>query len=261
MNFFRLLWSIISGFFEARTEQASQALEDRDWLYVVLNIAIIIVSGVIGITVPLFLIYKFRHLILAIATPIIIVAVLIASFYENYKKPKPSTQPLARMSIDETRDSANRKYRPMAQCAFLLFTDLCRYLPGLVKPFSLASVEAPVHYDVTANMVTLFHFIIGRGDNDAPVSAIKEILESVIAQHLQAQDLPISVPAIYTSVDGSAWPGLVVDGVYDLGLTYRVDLAITNEAMVSRLRSRAVSEFDTAAHNKQHPHDEDFDEC
>lgn len=259
MSFFKLLWRIISGFFESHVTQASDALEERDWLTLVLHMAVVVITGAAGIIVPVFLVYRFRRLILAIATPIIILAVLIASFYENYKKPKPSTQPLACLSIDETRDSANRKYRSMAQCAFLLFTDLCRYLPGLVKPFSLASVEAPVHFDVTANMVTLFHFIIGRGDNDAPVSAIKEILESVIAQHLQAQDLPISVPAVYTSVDGSAWPGLVVDGVYDLGLTYRVDLAVTNEATVTRLKSRAASEFDVSAQNRQGPRDEDFD--
>lgn len=260
MSFFKLLWRIVSGFFESHVTRASDALEDRDWLTVVLHMAAVVIAGAVGIIVPVFLVYKFRRLILAIAAPIVILAVLIASFYENYKKPKPSTQPLACLGIDETRDSANRKYRPMAQCAFLLFTDLCRYLPGLVKPFSLASVEAPVHFDVTANMVTLFHFIIGRGDNDAPVSAIKEILESVIAQRLQTQDLPISVPAVYTSVDGSAWPGLVVDGVYDLGLTYRVDLAVTNEAVVSRLRSRAVTEYDAMAQNKQGPRDEDFDE-
>lgn len=260
MSIFKLLWKIINGFFESHVARANDALEDRDWLTVVLHMSVAVITGAVGIIVPVFLVYKFRRLILAIATPIIILAVLIASFYENYKKPKLPAQPLVCMGIDETRDSANRKYRSMAQCAFLLFTDLCRYLPGLVKPFSLASVEAPVHFDVTANMVTLFHFIIGHGDNDAPVSAIKEILESVIAQHLQAQDLPISVPAVYTSVDGSAWPGLVVDGVYDLGLTYRVDLAVTNEAMVSRLRSRAASEFDAVTQNKQPPHDEDFGE-
>lgn len=147
----------------------------------------------------------------------------------------------------------------MAQCAFLLLTDLCRYLPGLIKPFSLASVEAPVHFDITASMVTLYHFTIGKGDNDAPVSAIEEILGSIITQHLQAQDLPISVPAVYTSVDGSSWPGLVVDGVYDMGQNYRVDLAVTNEAMVSRLRSRAASSFDGHAADRQIEDDEDFD--
>lgn len=162
MSFFKLLWKIISGFFESHVTRANDALEDRDWLAVVLHMAAVVITGAVGITVPIFLVYKFRRLILAIATPIIILAVLIASFYENYKKPKPSAQPLACLSIDETRDSATGKYRPMSQCAFLLFTDLCRYLPGLVKPFSLASVEAPVHFDVTANMVTLFHFNLAR---------------------------------------------------------------------------------------------------
>lgn len=162
-------------------------------------------------------------------------------------------------TVDLTRANANRTYRPMAQCAFLLFTELCRYLPGLVKPFSLAAVEATVHFDITASMVTLYHFVIGKGENDAPVSAIAEILNSIIGQHLQAQDLPLSVPAAYTGVDGSTWPGMVVDGVYDLGQTYRIDLAITNEAVISRLRARAASGPDGYDLGGQPVHDSDFD--
>lgn len=261
MPFLKFLWEIISSFFEERVERGSEALEDGDWLGVLTNLAIIVAVGVPSITVPILLVYRFRRLILAIATPIIFLAVLSASFYENYKKPAPtpSAPAVAPMGIDETRANATRVYRSMAQAAFLLLTDLCRYLPGLVKPFSLASVEAPVHFDITASMVTLYHFTVGKGDNDAPVSAIEEILGSIITQHLQAQDLPISVPAVYTSVDGSTWPGLVVDGVYDLSQNYRIDLAVTNEAMISRLRSRAVSGFGGHTADQRTVQDEDFD--
>lgn len=197
---------------------------------------------------------------MAIAIPIIILALLIASFYENYKKPAPSTPLLSSPpDIEETSANAARTYRPMAQSAFLLFAELCRYFPGLVKPFSLASVEAPVHFDITASLITLYHFSIGKGENDAPVSAITEVLETIINQHLQAQDIPISVPATYTSIDGSTWPGMVVDGVYDLGKTYRIDFAITSEAMVSRLRNRVVSGYDSSISDRRINQDEDFD--
>lgn len=97
----------------------------------------------------------------------------------------------------------------MKQTAYFLFSDLCRYLSGLVAPFSLAAVTAPVNFDITASLVTQFHFVVAKGQCDAPTATVKEILDNLIFQHLQAQDLPISIPAIYTAADGSTWPGLV----------------------------------------------------
>lgn len=259
MPFLKLLWRIISNFFLNHTDRAEEAWEEGEWLSVILNMVMVVISAAAGIVIPIILVYRFRRLIMAITAPIIILAVLIASFYENYKRPTPHAPPVVHAGIDETRANATRTYRPMAQAAFLILTELCRYLPGLVQPFSLASIEAPVHFDITASMVTLFHFTIGKGENGAPVSTIQEILGSVITRHLQAQDLPLSVPAVYTSVDGSTWPGLVVDGAYDLGQHYRVDLAITNEAVVSRLRNRAISDFDGYMADCRTIQDEDFD--
>lgn len=50
-----------------------------------------------------------------------------------------------------------------------------------------------------------------------------------------------------------------MDGVYDLGQVYRVDLAITNEAVISRLRVRAVSGPDGYNPGRQTVHNPDFD--
>ena len=83
--------------------------------------------------------------------------------------------------------------------------------------------------------------MLAKGQCSAPVSDVKDILDNIIFQRLRAQDLPISIPAIYTAADGSTWPGLVVDGIYDLGHQYRVDLVITNEAEVAALRAKGLS--------------------
>lgn len=240
---------------------ATDAWENQDWRQFfksILLMLLIMLTPAVGMAYLVLAAYRWRNLLLALAMPPLVLAALIASYFENHKA-APSPQIPSLLDIDTAQANARRTYRPMAQCAFLLLTELCRYLPGLVKPFSLASVEAPVHFDITASMVTLYHFVIGKGENDTPVSAIEEILNSIISQHLQAQDLPLSVPAAYTGVDGSTWPGLVVDGVYDLGQTYRIDLTITNEAVISRLRVRAASGPD--GYNLGGPtlHDLDFD--
>lgn len=257
MSFLKLLWKIVHGYFESHVTRANDALEDRDWLTVVLHLAVVIIVGAVGVLVPIFLVYRFRRLILAIATPIIALAVLIASFYENYKKPRPAMP--SSLPIEDVKAKAEETYPLMKQAAYVLFRDLCRYLPGLVPPFSLSSVVAPVKFDITGSLVTIFHFVLAKGANDAPIETIREILEELIDQHLRTQDLPISVPAIYTAADGSTWPGLVVDGIFETGQHYRVDLVITNDAEATRLKARSASRLDSIDTRGQTPSDEDFD--
>ncbi len=257
MNFLRLIWKIVSNFFESHTEKANHALDNDDWLGVIIHIMIVVLAAAACIIVPILILYRFRVLIKSIAVVIAIPAVLIASFYENNKKSKPMSAPPP--PVEEVKVQAEETYPLMKQTAFLLFGDLCRYLPGLVAPFSLSSVVAPVKFDITASLVTVFHFVVAKGSNDASISEITEILEEVISQHLSAQDLPMSIPAIYTSADGSTWPGLVVDGVYGVGQYYRVDLVITNEAEVTRLKARSVSKLDRSETGGHSFRDEDFD--
>lgn len=186
------------------------------------------------------------------------VGALLAWGTEDELRPSKPIQSQPAEGIEEVRARAEKTYPIMKQAAYLLFTDLCRYLSGLVAPFSLSAVTAPVNFDITASLVTKFHFVIAKGQCDAPTVTVKEILDNLIFQHLKAQDLPISVPAIYTAADGSTWPGLVVDGVYDLGNQYRVDFVITNEAEVAALKAKGLSwsgDDDTDAT----PHDPDFD--
>lgn len=256
MEFLKLIWSIICRFFEIRTEAAQESWDERDWLHLGLNILLMGVATVLGIGIPLLLIYRFRRAIIAILAPVFMLALLIASFFENKRPSAVSSTPPA--DIEIVRSRAKATYPTMKQTAYLLFRDLCRYLPGLVAPFSTSAVVAPVNFDFTASMVTLFHFVIAKGDAEVTVSTMKEILESLIDQRLRAQNLPLSVPAIYTAADGSTWPGLVVDGIYDIGQQYRVDLVITNEAEVARLQARGVNYLDSESVVTT-PHDPDFD--
>ena len=259
MKLFALLREIVSTFYNHRIEAAEEAWKNSDWLNLGLNIFLMVAVPIITITVPLFLIYRFRHTIMAILTPVFMVALLIASFFENNKGNRSGEPPAPPLPIEEVRTRAQNTYPLMKQTAYLLLRDLCRYLPGLVAPFSLAAVVAPVNYDITASLVTVFHFVVAKGADDTPVTTIKEILESLVDQYLRSQTLPLAVPAIYTAADGTTWPGLVVDGVYDIGQHYRVDFVLTNEAEVARLKARAVSNLDSHAMDIQSACDPDFE--
>lgn len=256
MNFLKLLLDIITTFFNSYTGAAQDAWDERDWLRLALDILLMAFAIILGVGVPLFLVYRFRRTIIAVLAPVFMLAILIASFFENRRPSEVSSTPPA--DIEIVRSRARSTYPTLKQTAYLLFRDLCRYLPGLVAPFSTSAVVAPVNFDFTASMVTLFHFVIAKGDAEVTVSTMKEILESLIDQRLRAQDLPLSVPAIYTAADGSTWPGLVVDGIYDIGQQYRVDLVITNEAEVARLQARGVNYLDSESAVTT-PHDPDFD--
>lgn len=258
-QFMAAVLSSINGAFE----EISAAIEAGDRPRVVKKAAILFAAGlgVVGfLALILALLYAGRQAILAVVVPIVIVVVLVKSYQLNHPSantpPQPTQQP---GTIELVRVRAEKVYPLLTQSAFLLLSELCRYLPGLVKPFSLGSVVPPVHYDITACLLAVYHFIIAKGENESAIPTITEILASLIAQHLHAQDLPLSIPAIYTSADGSTWPGLVVDGVYDIGQYYRVDLLICSEAAVTRLKAREVSMLDGYTATVATIQDEDFD--
>ena len=261
-KFFTVIWGAVLSYTEATFEGIAEAIEARDKPRAIKNIVTLLAVGlsVIGsLALLLALLYASREAIFAVVAPIGLVAVFIKSYQLNHPSDTP-TEPVKQPgTIELASAKAGRVYPPLTQTAFLLLSELCRYLPGLVKPFSLGAVVPPVHFDITASFLTIFHFIIAKGEDVTDPSTITEILESLIDQHLQAQDLPLSIPAIYTSSDRSTWPGLVVDGVYDIGQHYRVDLLICSEAAVTRLKARELSMLNGHTATVVTIQDEDFD--
>lgn len=260
-NLLTVIWGVTLGYIEGTLEEIAEAIAARDKPRAIKNIVTLLAVGlgVVGfLALILALLYAGREAIFAVVVPIGIVAVFIKSYQLNH--PSKPTGPIPQPgTIELARARAKKFYPLLTQTTFLLLSELCRYLPGLVKPFSLGAVVPPVHYDITASLLTIYHFIIAKGEDESAIPTITEILESLIAQHLQAQDLPLSIPAIYTSADGSTWPGLVVDGVYDIGQFYRIDLLICSEAAVTRLKARELSRLDGYTATAPTIQDEDFD--
>lgn len=262
-SLYTVILGVVLGYINGTFEEIAAAIEARDAPRAIKKVVTLsaIGLGVVGfLALILAVLYAGRKAILAVVAPIAMVAVLFKSYQLNHPSASTPTGPVQQPgTIELARARAERVYPPLTQTAFLLLSELCRYLPGLVKPFSLGAVVPPVHYDITASLLTIFHFLVAKGEDETVVATIQEILESLIGQHLQAQDLPMSIPAIYTSADGSTWPGLVVDGVYDIGQHYRVDLLICSEAAVARLKAREVSMLDGYATTGAIIQDGDFD--
>ena len=192
---------------------------------------------------------------------LIIIGCIVIWWKESHPKQKTeivAQPPKPSVNIDEIRTRAERNYPIMQQTAYILFKDICRYFSGLVSPFSLSAVDAPVKFDVLpGTMLIVYHFVLGKGNCDASADTIRKTLESIIDQRLQAKELPLIIEPIYVSADGSTWSSLVVDGVYDLNQNFRIDLIITNEAEVARLKAHGLANFADGANTAQ-PNDPDF---
>jgi len=262
-KFFAAILDVVLGYINGTFEEIAEAIRGRDRPRAVKKTVTLFAIGLgaVGfLALILALLYAGREAILAVVAPIGIIAVFVKSYQLNHPTADTPAGTIQQPgTIELARGRAEKVYPLLTQTAFLLLTELCRYLPGLVKPFSLGAVVPPVHYDITASLMTIYHFIIAKGEDETAIPTILEILESLIGQHLQAQDLPLSIPAIYTSADGSTWPGLMVDGVYDIGHHYRVDLVICSEAAVTRLKAREVSMLDGYTATGATIQDEDFD--
>lgn len=252
-EFFEVIFDFINSIFE----DIAEALKAGDTPRAIKKAVNLLAAGLglVGfLALILALLYAGRKAIIAVVGPIIMAIVLVKSYQLNH--PSTSTEPVQQPgTIELARARAEKVYPLLTQTAFLLVSELCRYLPGLVKPFSLKDIVPKVHYGITASFITIYHFIIAKGDCETERQTMQEILETIIDQHLQAHDLPFAIQATYTSADGDIFPGLMVDGIYDSGNYYRLDLVITNEAQVTRFRT--IREDCTT--NGVIVHDEDFD--
>ena len=247
--------ALLAACFERRCEKIGAAIEARDLLDVIFQIALLLayIAGLTAATLGLVaLISKFGKYLLIPGGIIVLICAV------GKKKPKETPPPPPREPVEVVRARAERTYPIMKQTAFLLFTDLCRFFSGLVAPFSLPAVTGPVNFDITASLIIKYYFVIEKGQCTANVRDIKDVLDTIVFKHLKAQDLPISISAIYTAADGSTWPGLVVDGVYDIGKQFRVDFVITDEAEVTALKAKGLSWSDDDT-DTDAPQDPDFD--
>lgn len=238
----RLLFAIyytILNYINGTFEEIAEAIEDDDKPTAIRKSITLLVAalGVVGIfALIIALLYAGREVVLAVVAPIILIAVFVKSYQLNH--PSAPTTPVQQPgTIELAKARAEKRYPLLAQTAFFVFTELCHYLPGLVTPFSLSDVIPKVHYEISASFLTTYHFIIAKGDCETNRETLKEILETLLEQHLEARDLPMSIPSNYTSADGEIYPALIIDGVYDLANHYRVDFLITDEAAVARLRA------------------------
>lgn len=257
---FAVICGVVCGYINGTFEEIAEAIEAQNMSRAIKKAITILISAscVVGfLALILAFLYASRKAIFALVAPFVVVVVLVKSYLANNSD--NGTQPPPTDTIELAQARAEKVYPLLAQTAFLLLSELYRYLPGLVKPFSLKEIVPKVHYEITASFVTIHHFVVGKGDCETELQTMQDILETLIDQHLQAHDLPLSVSANYTSADGEIFPGILVDGIYDAGQHYRVDLVICSEAAVTRLKARRVSMLDGYAATEAVVKDEDFD--
>lgn len=239
-NLFSALIELVAGAVENLLFEAGEGIKNHDIGRILSNV-LLLIAGLIFSTILCFvaldLVWRFWEWLII---PALLIAVLVHYLKKDEDAtPLPQTKPLE--NVEVVRARAEKTYPIMEQTAYLLFVDVCQYLRGMMAPISLEAVRTAVKFDITASLVTKYHFAVFKGQCDADVGTVKEIIETVIAQRLAVHNLPASVPAIYVASDGSTWPGLVVDGVYDLGNQYRIDLVITNEAEVTTLKAKGIA--------------------
>lgn len=254
-NLIKTIISSCSSVINNRCEAVACYLNDRNFAGAIINFALLVLYILFVSAVVLGAVTLAVRFWQWLVIPGIILLLIFKNAGEKPKDPLPPPPP---EGIKEARARAEKTYPIMKQVAFILLGNLCQYLPGLVAPFSLAAVVTPVPFEITANLVTIYHFIVAKGESVVDTVTVQEILTGLLEQHLAAQDLPITVNALYTAQDGSTWPGIVVDGVYDAGNNFRVDLVITNESAVVRMKAKAAANFDGIVPENSVNDDPDF---
>lgn len=260
MNTLNALAALLVVPLESQWAKFGQSIEDRDAMGAIFHLALLVLYIIALTAAALGLCALAMQFWAYLLIPASIVGIL---YYLARKKPAREPEPEPKHEpkpIEVVRAWAEQKYLSMKPIVLVLFQDLTKYIGGLVKPTTVGEVVAAVSFDITKELCVIFHFIIGKGQCSTTPSTVKEILERIIGQRFDEAMLLTSIDKTYTSlVDGSTWPGLVVDGVYDMAYQYRVDLIITNEAAVTLFKARAEAAQNKGIIDTPIIHDEDFD--
>lgn len=187
----------------------------------------------------------------------IVAAIIAATISTSEAVPPPVIVPV-KEPIAAVQARAENRREIMCQAALVLFGELVKYLPGL-PPISLQSVESNPPYIINPNRTIIHYMKVMKGHCDTDVNTILRLLETIIGDHIQAKDLPVAVVDEYTNSNGDKAPGLVVDGVYDMGDYYRVGLAITDDAEAAVYAKRHAPKASGVDMTNQAVTDEDFD--
>lgn len=246
--FFGWLAAIISGL----CNEVAEGFRQRDSLRIVSNIIMIalyflaLFAGSMGVA---WLIVTFKDFF--------ILAAIVVAFIAHFVKKAPAESLASTEAITAVQERAEQQRKPMAQAAYVLLNELRIYLPGL-PPLALNSVEADPPYIISPARTIIHYMRVMKGNCVVDVDTIAELIETIIAHHLKAKDLPLAVVEEYTAVTGEKSPGLVVDGVHDMGNFYRIDLAIADDAEAVVYAKRHAPKTDGVNLTVQATKDEDF---
>jgi len=220
-------------------QAATEAWDDQDWRCFFKNIGLLLLfltdgAGVIALLV--LILWKNRGFLIALITPVFLLALLIASFYENQKKPGASNKT---STVSEVRTKAYEVYSELEGGMLRVLQKLCEYDSSFILPHNTSQIKKKPYFYITKNLAVIYHFIIYKNESGISVDGIESILNSVIAQHLEAYDFPVS--ETYQAEDGSIWPGLALAGIHLGGKEtkyYRVDVCVMGEAEVNYWESK-----------------------
>ena len=171
--------------------------------------------------------------------------------------PSPLPPPPDKRHIQKAR--ADSIYPAMLKTVLMVFCDVSCYVGNaLIKPFSMASIESPSHYDIDSIGVILFQFIIAKGEGGISASTLCVTIRRVLKQLLNNHSCAGLPTEPYRDSKGNLYDAVQCVGVYDCGGFFRCDFAITDENLVAILSSKAYIDLDSLQEQPISSNDKDF---
>lgn len=200
MDFLKLIWAIVCEFFNIRTEAAQDAWDERDWLRLALDILLMAFAIILGVGTPLFLVYRFRRTIIAVLAPVFMLAVLIASFFENGKPSKVSSTPLAQedaVVMKHAKEGRNALLDYISVVCESLAEQTEIYSPGARDELAYPSLNKCIHIEKGVPVVS----VQLRYEGEIDPAQFKERFNDRMAQKLDGGELLSKPPSLFYDKD------------------------------------------------------------
>ena len=142
----------------------------------------------------------------------------------------------------------------------LLRTGLCSVIGEIFeviyvkKPVSYTQMDAPIHYDIVAN-VPIYHLLVAKTGKEIDTYMVLGILQNSIEQKLNNNEFNGITQAVFF-YNGRAYPSIMVDKVLDCGNMIQIDIAVASEYYCKYREMRIYNNMNGSGPGNNH--DKDF---
>ncbi len=225
---FLAIFAYIKEQIDIFAEETAEALENGERLHFYKNILI----GIMGVLVVVALvtgvcaiIYLSRRKILALIGTPLLLALMVASYFENKKDIQKTRSSNQERFVAELE--AEDIYDFVRDAIFLVLRDVSEYTLSIKRPLSPSEIEAASRYEIRDGNIAVFKFT-ARTTGEVDTKQLIRDMDNVIKQKLRAGEFR-NLPPRMLAINGKYYAPIQLLKITDISSYINIDVCMATE--------------------------------